>query len=91
MVRHILLIMIRTQVYFEEEHRDELMKWARLERRKFSEILREIVAKAVRERNGTTKKINLKNWNKFMGAGGGTGDKYLSRDVDKILYVDPYK
>jgi len=83
--------MNRKQIYFTDKHEEGLASWAKNDRKKFSEILREIVDKALSEKVSSVKKINLDNWKKFMGAGGGTGDRFMARDIDKILYVDPYK
>lgn len=83
-------VMVRTQVYFTDEHRDGLFRWAKEDRRRFSEVLREIVGKALVERYDRPRKFNRTAWTGFVGAGR-SKDKHVAENIDKILYVDPYK
>jgi len=79
--------MTRTQVYFDDKHYAELKLWAGREKRRFSEILREIVANALEEkRTFRTPEERREAWKAFIGSDKSKGGKYLSRDIDKILY-----
>lgn len=84
---------MRTQVYFEDGHKDALLGLAERRGMAYSKVFRRALGIGIEKLLGEEKtyKFNREAWKKFMGAGGKSGDKNLSKNIDKILYVDPYK
>ena len=79
--------MIRTQVYFEENQLLTLKRLAKQENKKFSVKLREIIDECIeKKKKYKNNEERQKAWREFIGYNKTKGHRYLSRDIDKILY-----
>lgn len=85
--------MTRMQVYFEDDHKEALEQLALRKGVKYSQMVRRALGVGIEKllEEEKTYKFNRAAWMKFVGAGGVAHDKDIARNIDKILYIDPYK
>lgn len=89
-IRHIILNMIRTQVYIPDDKYDDLKLLAALGKGSFSDLIREGIDEVIRKKRKIKKVRNFDPWKDFIGKGKG-GPKDLSSNLDYYLYVEPYE
>lgn len=82
--------MVRTQVYIPDEQYNELKLMVAVGEGKFSDLIREGINEVIKKRK--VKKVsNFDPWKDFIGKGGRSGPKDLSKNLDYYLYIEPYK
>ena len=80
--------MIRTQVYLTEEQHKKLMRLAKVYNQPMAQIVREMLAKGIKEKSDTdiSGKTAMRNLLKISATG---GPKDLSTHLDHYLYGGP--
>lgn len=77
-------MMTRTQVYLPQDLREELQLIVRQEQTTMADFIRESVAEKVEKKK--KKKISFSDAMSQIRIKGTKKDRYISRDIDKILY-----
>ncbi len=85
--------MTRTQVYFTDEHKRELTVLAAKKKKKFSQVLRDVIESGLKNELAVIRKrVNRSDLlKKFVGFDKSKGNRNLSKNIDKILYAEPYE
>jgi hypothetical protein len=83
--------MIRTQVYIPDDQYNQLKLLAATGDAKFSDLIREGIDEIIMKKEKTRNVGSFDVWKDFIGKGKGGTPKNLSGNIDKYLYVDPYK
>ncbi len=81
------------QVYMVDEHSKDLTFLASKKKKNFSQALRDVIDSGLKiQMEPYKKKANRSEiLNKFVGLDKSKGNRNLARNIDRILYVEPYE
>jgi len=81
------------QVYMVDEHSRDLTFLASQKKKNFSQALRDVIDSGLKIQMAQYKKRDNRAevLREFVGLDKTKGNRNLSKNIDKILYVDPYE